>query len=48
MGYKIKYVLKKSRFVFIITGVLWVLLSIVLIMPGTLAVVDATAETRTV
>ena len=44
MGYKIKYVIKKSRLVFIITAVLWVVLSIVLIMPGTLGVVDSTAD----
>lgn len=42
MGYKIKYVIKKSRPVLIITVVLWVLLSIVLIMPGTLSVIDST------
>ena len=44
MGYKIKYVLKKSRPVFIITIVLWVLLSIVLIMPGALSIVDSTVD----
>lgn len=44
MGYKIKYVIKKSRLVFIITAVLWILFSIVLIMPGALSIVDSTVE----
>lgn len=44
MGYKIKYVIKKSRLVFIITAVLWVVLSIVLIMPGTLSIIDSTVD----
>ena len=44
MGYKIKYVLKKSKVVLMITVVLWVLLSIVLIMPGTISVIDSTID----
>ena len=39
--YKIKHALKKGKKVFIMVGVLWVLLSIVLIAPGTISLVDS-------
>lgn len=44
MGYKIKYVLKKSRPVFIITVALWIVLSIVLVAPVSISIVDATVD----
>ena len=44
MGYKIKYILKKSKPVFIISTVLWVVLSVVLVVPISLSIVDATTD----
>ena len=46
MGYKIKYVLKKSKPVFIITIVLWIILSIVLVVPMSSSIVDAKMENK--
>lgn len=39
--YKIKHALKKTKSVFIIVLILWVILSIVLIAPGTISLIDA-------
>lgn len=39
--YKIKHALKKSKFVFIVVLILWVILSIVLIAPGTVSLIDS-------
>ena len=44
MGYKIKYALKKSKEVFIISIVLWIIISIGLIMPVTKGIIDAKNE----
>ena len=44
MGYKIKYALKKSKEVFIISIVLWIIISIGLIMPLTKGIIDAKNE----
>lgn len=43
-GSKIGYALNKCKTVFIIILVLWVLVSIVLIMPTSVAIVDSTVE----
>ena len=42
MGYKVKNTLKKSKTVFIIMGILWILLSIVFVVPLTMSIVNAT------
>ncbi len=42
MNYKIERTLKKSKNVFIVIAVLWVLLSIVLVSPVTVSIVQAT------
>ena len=39
--YKIKHALKKAKAVFIVIGILWVILSIVLIAPGAVCIVDS-------
>ncbi len=39
--YKIKHALKKAKAVFIVVGILWVILSIVLIAPGAISMVDS-------
>lgn len=39
--YKIKHALKKSKFIFVIVLILWVILSIVLIAPGTVSLIDS-------
>jgi len=39
--YKIKHALKKARPVFIVVLILWIFLSIVLIAPGSVSIVDA-------
>ncbi len=39
--YKIKHALKKGKPVFIVVIVLWVVLSIVLIAPGTVSIIDS-------
>lgn len=39
--YKIKYALKKGKPIFIVVLVLWVVLSIVLIAPGTVSIIDS-------
>lgn len=39
--YKIKHALKKSKFIFVILLILWVILSIVLIAPGTVSLIDS-------
>ena len=44
MGYKIKDALKKSKEVFIISIVLWIIISIGLIMPVTKGIIDAKNE----
>ena len=44
MGYKIKYALKKSKEVFIISIVLWIIISIGLITPVTKGIIDAKNE----
>ena len=44
MGYKIKYALKKSKEVFLISIVLWIIISIGLIMPVTKGIIDAKNE----
>ena len=44
MGYKIKYALKKRKEVFIISIVLWIIISIGLIMPVTKGIIDAKNE----
>lgn len=44
MGYKIKYVMKKSAPVFIIATILWVALSVVLIAPISRSVVESTVN----
>ena len=44
MGYKIKYALKKSKEVFIISIVLWIIIGIGLIMPVTKGIIDAKNE----
>ena len=44
MGYKIKYALQKSKEVFIISIVLWIIISIGLIMPVTKGIIDAKNE----
>jgi len=41
---KLGYALKKCKIVFVIILVLWVLISIVLIMPTSVAIVDSTVE----
>ena len=46
MNYKIKKTLKKSKNVFIIFGILWILLSIVLVSPIAVSIVDATVNRR--
>lgn len=45
--YKIKHALSKSKPVFIVVIVLWVILSIVLIAPGTVSVIDAKGTNNT-
>lgn len=45
--YKIKHALSKSKPVFIVVIVLWVILSIVLIVPGTVSVIDAKGTNNT-
>lgn len=42
MNYKIERTLKKSKSVFIIVAILWVILSIVLVSPTAVSIVDAT------
>lgn len=42
MNYKIEKTLKKSKNVFIVVLVLWVLLSIVLVSPLAVSIVEAT------
>lgn len=44
MENKLSYALKKCKIIFIIALVLWVLISIVLIMPASIALVDSKAE----
>lgn len=44
MGEKIKFALKKSKAVLIVVMVLWVLLSIVLIAPISVSVIDSTVN----
>ena len=39
--YKIKHALKKGKPVFIVVAILWVLLSIVLIAPGSVSLIDS-------
>lgn len=39
--YKLKHALKKTKSVFIIVLILWVILSIVLIAPGTVSLIDS-------
>ena len=39
--YKIKHALKKGKKVFIMVAILWVLLSIVLIAPGTISLIES-------
>ena len=39
--YKIKHALKKAKAVFIVVAILWVILSIVLIAPGAISVVES-------
>lgn len=39
--YKIKHALKKAKTVFIVVAVLWIALSIVLIAPGTVSMIDS-------
>lgn len=39
--YKIKHALKKAKSVFIVVLILWIFLSIVLIAPGSVSIVDA-------
>ena len=41
MGNKVSYALNKCKIIFIIVLILWLLVSIVLIMPGSIALVDA-------
>ena len=42
--YKIKHALKKGKPIFIVVAILWVILSIVLIAPGSVSLVDAKAS----
>lgn len=44
MNYKIEKTLKKSKNVFIVVLVLWVILSIVLVSPLTVSIVEATVN----
>lgn len=44
MGYKIKYVLKKSKPVFITIILLWIALSIVFVAPASISIVDAQVD----
>ncbi len=44
MNYKIEKTLKKSKMVFIVVAVLWVILSIVLVSPITVSIVEATTN----
>lgn len=44
MNYKIEKTLKKSKNVFIVVLVLWVILSIVLVSPLTVSIVEATVD----
>ena len=46
--YKIKHALKKAKAVFIVVLILWIFLSIVLIAPGSVSVVDANASGKNV
>lgn len=42
--YKIKHALKKAKPVFIVVLILWIFLSIVLIAPGSVSIIDAKAS----
>lgn len=42
MNYKIENTLKKSKIVFVIMGILWIVLSIVFVAPLTVSIVEAT------
>ena len=42
MNYKVEKALKKSKNVFIVFGILWVALSIVLVSPIAISIVEAT------
>lgn len=44
MNYKIEKTLKKSKTVFIVVIVLWVILSIVLVSPIAVSIVEATTN----
>lgn len=44
MGNKISYALNKCKMIFIVVLVLWIILSMVLIMPGSIAIVDSTTD----
>ncbi len=44
MNYKIKNTLKKSKTVFIVVIVLWIILSIVLVSPIAVSIVEATTN----
>ena len=44
MNYKIKHTLKKSKNIFILFIILWVVLSIVFVSPVSVSIVDANAE----
>jgi len=44
MNYKIEKALKKSKKAFLIAGIIWVVLSILLISPISVSIVDATEE----
>ena len=46
--YKIKHALKKGKVVFIVVAILWVLLSIVLIAPGAISVIEYKDTTQSI
>ena len=45
--YKIKHALKKGKAIFIVVGILWVILSIVLIAPGSVSIIDSKGTNST-
>lgn len=46
--YKIKYALSKSKSVLIVIIILWVILSVVLIAPGAISIIDSKENTNSV
>lgn len=46
--YKIKYALSKSKAVLIVIIILWVILSVVLIAPGAISIIDSKENTNSV